>query len=356
MSPAERSPTPPVGPGERSVPEFTIRPAGDNDLSGVLALLRSSMGEDSRAGKPDYWRWKHVDNPFGASPCLVADADGEIVGVRVFMRWRWQTGERSVEAVRAVDTATHSNFRRRGVFSGLTRALLASCGDEGISFVFNTPNSRSRPGYLKMGWTTVTRVPLMLRPMRPIRILASVWKRRGSSGSRRLTADGFPSAEDFLRSTTAEVVLTGGPGVEQRYHTPLSRAYLSWRYVSVPYAHYHAIWQDSDPTAALIFATKERSGLRELLITEVLVGAGAAGMHQAARLLRRLCGDLECDYAVATAPRGSRQRGSLVRARFLPTRGIGPHLCVRPLRAQPPHPDPTRWASWSCSAGDLELF
>lgn len=340
----------------RSESGFSIRPATEADLPAILALLETTMGEHSLASKPDYWRWKHIENPFGASPCLVADADGLIAGVRVFMRWRWESGERSVEAVRAVDTATHSDFRRKGVFSALTKSLLTSCGEQGVSFVFNTPNPRSQAGYLKMGWTTVARIPLMVRPLRPFRLLASIKRLRDSSGGHRLSEDGMPTVDDFLRSKTAEVLCAEGPSPESRYHTSQSREYLTWRYLRVPHIRYHAVWQDSSPSAALIFGIKERSGLREIVVTEVLVGADPAGRRQAARLLRRMCRDVEGDYAAASSPRNSPQSRALVRAGFFPVGGLGPNLCVRPLQDRPLQPDPARLSSWHCSIGDLELF
>ena len=35
---------------------------------------------------------------------------------------------------------------------------------EGVDVVFNTPNTQSRPGYLKMGWIDVGRLPVAARP------------------------------------------------------------------------------------------------------------------------------------------------------------------------------------------------
>ncbi len=34
---------------------------------------------------------------------------------------------------------------------------------DGVDVVFNTPNDQSRPGYLKMGWSEVGRVPVAVR-------------------------------------------------------------------------------------------------------------------------------------------------------------------------------------------------
>ena len=68
-----------------------------------------------------------------------------------------------MRAVRAVDTATHPDFRGQGVFSALTLGALEELRSDGVAFVFNTPNERSRPGYLKMGWQPVGQVRVLAR-------------------------------------------------------------------------------------------------------------------------------------------------------------------------------------------------
>src|SRR5207247_2560043 len=114
-----------------------------------------------------FFRWKHVDNPFGRSFMLVAEAEERILGLRAFMRWRFAAGGREVGAVRAVDTATHPDFQGRGIFSLLTRAALDSLPAD-VGFVFNTPNEKSGPGYLKMGWHEVGRIPIAIRVRNPM--------------------------------------------------------------------------------------------------------------------------------------------------------------------------------------------
>ena len=69
-------------------------------------------------------------------------------------------------AVRAVDTATDPEFQGRGIFTRLTLEALDELAADGVDFVFNTPNARSRPGYLKMGWQVVGRLAAAVRPTR----------------------------------------------------------------------------------------------------------------------------------------------------------------------------------------------
>ncbi|HYN17692.1 MAG TPA: GNAT family N-acetyltransferase, partial [Actinomycetes bacterium] len=159
-----------------------MRPFIDEDLPRVLGLLEESLG-GGPAGRrpPELFRWKHLDNPFGRSLLLVAEHEDRLIGLRAFMRWRFQAGERTLAAVRAVDTATHPDFQGMGVFSRLTRAALDAMEGQ-VDLVFNTPNGKSGPGYLKLGWREVGRVPVAVRVRRPLRLLTSRRPRPGGSG------------------------------------------------------------------------------------------------------------------------------------------------------------------------------
>ncbi len=343
-----------------------VRPMSRSDVPHVLSLLRRALGSESRAGNLAYWDWKHEQNPFGSSPCLVAEAEGAIIGLRAFLRWelRWQGG--TVRAVRAVDTATDREWRRRGIFSKLTRGLLAECEQEGVGLVFNTPNDRSRPGYLKMGWRIVGRPPLLVRARSPLRIAATLLRRTAKASTDAGQVPGFPSVADLLNHVDVERFIgldrepRGAEGGQARapaalLSTSSSPRYLAWRYRDVPGVSYSASWDDRHPGAALIFSLKERTGLRELSLAEVLV-ASAGDIGQAARLLRNLCRQSDADYALAVAGAGTAARSALRRAFFLPVPGRGPVLCARPLAAGPAASDVFDLRNWRLSLGDLELF
>ena len=93
---------------------------------------------------------------------------------------------RVYRAGRAVDTATHPDWRRRGFFEHMTTALTERLTAEGFDLTFNTPNQFSLPGYLKMGWAEVGRLPLRVKVRRPVPVLgaaARVALRHGDLGA-----------------------------------------------------------------------------------------------------------------------------------------------------------------------------
>ena len=175
-----------------------VRPYRDADEQAVLGLLNDALGGGPAGTRPaEFFRWKHLENPFGRSFMLVAEADGRIVGLRAFMRWEFLAGDRRFRAVRAVDTATHPDHQGKGIFSRLTLEALDSLRDQ-ADFVFNTPNEKSLPGYLKMGWSVVGRVPIRIRVRRPIRFATRARSWRSASELGQVPASGAAPASELL--------------------------------------------------------------------------------------------------------------------------------------------------------------
>ncbi len=341
---------------------FSIREYRSEDEDVVLRLLRLVLGEGGAFARTlEFFRWKHVDNPWGPSQILLADGS-ELLGVRAFMRWGFRTPQGQARAVRAVDTATHPGFRRLGIFSRLTKASLGRAAADRVHLIFNTPNAASMAGYVKLGWQMVGHPRLMIRVLNPARLSLGLLSRR----RRRLTE---AEIGGFFRRPTQSVedLLAKGDRLErilrlddelcrEGIRTERSLEFLRWRYVDAPSLRYFAFWEGRVPvTAALIFRPNIRRGLREIMLVEFLMGYGAARevdvlMHGLARAVR-------ADYMLAAATPGTEHWGLLRRAGFLPLpERAGPNFVVHPLNWPPAAPDPSRLQHWRLSLGDLELF
>ena len=319
--------------------ELTFRDATAEDLPRIVELMRTSLGEGAIPRTEAFFRWKHLEGPFDASPVLLAEDGDRLVGLRAFLRWELLRGGRVHRAVRAVDTATHPDYRGRGIFRRLTMQLVTRMKDEGVDFVFNTPNEKSGPGYIKMGWRTVGLVPVFIRPRlailrRPLR--SDEWGTIRPSEAQALESASMDEAPgEWMRLDAGE-----------RGHTDRSARYLRWRYVSIPGIDYGAIW---DPDRYLIvFRRRLRRGLRELTVCELLVAPDSRALWAAGRALHRAARGAETiGMSAAVAPR---LRGLARLQGFIPM--SGPVMVSRPL-ASPPIEG---FDGWLWSLGDLELF
>lgn len=323
--------------------DVTVRRAVPSDEQGILELRRLCLGHVPDEHLGAFFRWKHRDNPFGASPTWVAVDGGRVVGLRPFLRWEFQRPGGTVAAVRAVDTATHPDHRGRGIFTRLTLHALEELRGSGVGFVFNTPNDRSRPGYLKMGWRVVGRAPIRARA-RSLGTLPRVLRARQPADLWSLPTEVGLAAHEVLADTAGvERLLASQPPVRRRLRTRRTAAWLRWRYGFEPLG-YRAVVADGDVASGMaLFRLRRRGPAVEATVCEVLApaGQGKVAADLTAAVLRRS----GADYAV-------RAGGGRLRDGFLPLPGQGPALVWRgvDLATCPPR------RAWDLSVGDLELL
>jgi GNAT superfamily N-acetyltransferase len=299
-----------------------IRAATDEDIPWIVNLLKLSLGETLMPKSEEFWRWKHELNPFGPSPVLIAVDNGEIIGVRAFMRWEWTDGDRIYKAVRAVDTATHPLHQGRGIFKKLTLQLADQCREEGVDFIFNTPNNNSMPGYLKMGWISQGRLPVSIKPhlFRKSRI-----------------SDVSASWSDI--QNVENLFIHHGRGLV----THADSRYLFWRYRDNPNVTYEVL-AGSDPAPfILVYRLKKAKWITEVRITDFF--GSPDHFAGAVRALESVTGGPK----IITA-----NEFGVERSRGFFKINAGPQVTTRTLH--PGGHEVPGLASWSPSLGDLELF
>lgn len=312
---------------------ITTRELEEGDVVSVLDLLRASLGEPPLLRRtPELFAWKHFDNPFGRSIAVLAEADDRIVGLRAFMRWDLLTTQGStIRCVRAVDTATHPEYQRRGIFRRLTEEALELAVAKDVDLVFNTPNEKSGAGYLSMGWKEVGTIGAMARP------------------SPRLMTDRRPGPvtepERFLVDPKPALPLAVADRTPRGLRTPRTDAYLRWRFGSHPSARYFRV--DSGGATAVVRPNVRRER-RELVVADVFGPRPAAAIRAAARRSR-------AGYVAAWFSPGSPERAAAVRSGLVPVPGVTAlTLMAKPLRDL--EVDVTSMASWDLAISDLELL
>jgi len=89
-----------------SKPGIVIRRADSDDIPAALEVASRALVWNPHDPNEAFFRWKHIDNPAGASPMWVAVDDGMVCGFRAMLRWTFADRSHTRSAVRAVDTAT----------------------------------------------------------------------------------------------------------------------------------------------------------------------------------------------------------------------------------------------------------
>ena len=329
------------GPMPKITPkDLEVRAALPEDDPVVIPMLREALKKGDDPHYAAFLDWKHRQNSFGQSAAWVALHDGLAVGYRTLMRWRFVNDDgKKVTAVRAVDTATHPDYQGLGIFRTLTVRGVAELTMAGDGIVFNTPNDQSRPGYLKMGWSVVRRLPVGVLPARPgalpkmarSKVPASLWSEP--------TPAGLDAREVFADDAVATALLQHAPA--KGFRTDRTPAHLRWRTSFEP-LRYRVLLAASDPAeGGIVFRLRRRGDTVEAAMIEQLVPDKVTG----ARLVARMLKETGADYAIGL------RTGPSAGLVPLPVPGAGPILTSRPLAATPPPA-----SHWRLTLGDVELF
>ena len=325
----------------------------------IADLLNVCLGPKMTGERDvEYWAWKHEQNPFGRSILLLAEADGRLVGVRAFMRWQLEANGRVIHVAKPVDTVTHPDYQRRGIFKRLTTEACEAARRDGIGLLFNTPNGNSLPGYLKLGWQRVAELPLYVKLLRP---LEAVWR----IVSWKLRNGEVPAQDKFFReapTSAAEVFDCESPGIREllvdtsvsgQLTTVRTFDFLRWRYACHPHIRYFAetIGHAGRMDGVVFYRTNFRAGLREIMIDDLLVRHGSTELTQ--QLLTQCLRQVRADYVAAHGRDGTPVVRTLRKSGFRKLPGRRITLVARTLGDEF-LPDPFQVANWSLSLGDLE--
>jgi glycosyltransferase involved in cell wall biosynthesis/GNAT superfamily N-acetyltransferase len=326
-------PVEPAKPKRAKATGLDIRPATPDDREKILGLLQRSLGWDDDPRFTELYRWKHETNAFGPSPTWVA-VDGErIAGVRIFMRWEFVRGGQVLRAVRAVDTATDPDYQGKGLFTALTMHALEEMKAGGADFVFNTPNDQSRPGYLKMGWSEVGRIPAAVRLAHPGSLTKLAKARVPSSHWSEPIAVGQPFlewAEGRNLAANAEMPIC-------TLVTNRSSDFYTWRF-GLESLRYRVLENDC---GAVVFRARTRGPALEL-VQVASFGLNRAEADRAAARAAKLVG---ADYVIRLGEPD-------LRAGFVPLPGGGPVLTWRALNESGMPP----LSNWTLTMAEIELF
>lgn len=348
--------------------QFTLVSLEQVAVHSILELLRGSLSTTGATAKSaEFWRWKHLDNPFGRSLGLAAlDASsGALVGVRPLMQWRLRDRDGTLlRAVRPVDTVTHPDWRGVGIFSELTEKSVSELDGRVYSLVFNTPNANSLPGYEKLGWNCDIQLPIQLSVLRPLPLLLKLL-------SGQPTASGAQSWDTASRGGVVTMREIAKPGLEKAiefaagcesrqpfcgYRTARDERYLHWRYVDHPNVDY-GVFTVHDDAAELAALAILRLDSRKSASGAVLVDVFPRDLPVASfrGLVRAIKKDLTVDYLLAHFPRDSAQASALRRLLF-----ITPRTMTLAVREAADHKATYTAAllenNWDLSFSDLEVF
>lgn len=310
-----------------------IRPPFSSEGFKMVQLLKWSLGESIIKKTLGVWNYKHLENPFGPSKVLVAEEKEKLIGLRAFMSWKWQQGDKVWQAWRAVDTATHPQYQGKGIFKTLTQQAIKEVAEQEQSFIFNTPNEKSRPGYLKMGWKALGRLNIALIPS----LLYVFHAFRAKNKQRKILSDN--QLQYICEKHNRNRKESG------KLFTPKSTEYLNWRYRDNPMQTYIILTGEGWYVAAYV---RKHKYFRELRVAEAIGSYNPKHKKNIKRQVAKLALKRRCLLISTTQQK-------LFTLRYFGA--VGPILTANDLT---PNNEIIQYEKgiepWYYEMGDLELF
>lgn len=128
----------------------------DGDEYQILTLYKQV---NDREMALSHWKWKFAESPFGKGIIKLMFDDNWLIGHYAVIPMNVQVQNTVVKAALSVNTMTHPDYERQGIFSYLAEETYSKCRQDGYGFVYGFPNENSYYGFTrKLSWTDLGRI------------------------------------------------------------------------------------------------------------------------------------------------------------------------------------------------------
>jgi hypothetical protein len=140
---------------EKLKPDFRfVKVDRDTDFKPLAELVKTCFGMEVDGR---YFDWKYFDNPAGNVIAYMALSGNRIAAFYgLIPEWYWSKGEK-VLVYQSMDTMTHPDFRRLGLFVKLARMCYDDIASRDNDYmILGFPAPASYQGFVqKLGWKTI---------------------------------------------------------------------------------------------------------------------------------------------------------------------------------------------------------
>jgi GNAT superfamily N-acetyltransferase len=309
--------------------DLTLRPWRDEDEAGMLALQKEVLG-DRGILDPAIFDWQYRRNPEGRAVIFCCeDPEGRIAAQYAVIPIPLRVKGTRIAGSLSLNTATHPNYRHRGLFTETAMAVYEELEQRGVAYTLGFPNENSYPGFVrKLGFSDLGRPTFLVYIFDPIGFIAG-----------KDVADKWPKLTTLVSKLTNKLrrkrntpvrtheLLTFEQSRMQDLWEPAhvivaaDAKWLAWRYIENPIADYKIIAagdvKDLDGLVVLKESVQTWRGRIGYIMEFMLKREARLEVAQA--LIGRAIADFEADGCTAVcflASPGSRKVNLLKRCGF----------------------------------------
>lgn len=351
---------------------WTIRLGRTEDTDAVVKLVHTVHGDRYPELNRSYWEWRYLNETEFRADILIAEYQGEPIGIRPMVLFDFQWGAKHLTGAMLTGVLTHPDHRRRGVFRSLVDASNERVARLGAQFSMTMPNDNSLRGFVNWReWRYPGRIPLyikvvdgraMLTP-KAGRIAAhlvgwtpQVFFRNRPIHAVRWGLDTEPTelVPEELDEVFDEFARACGTLMIRR-----TAAYWNWRYGRKPSAPYRTFLarRSGAVVGAVVTSMQRRMGLDVGMVIDLVARGGLTTLGQLLRsaetdLISRRLGLITCQATSPLLCRALEEQGyRCLSSRWLPKQF---HFLYRPTGVPGLPRQPARLRDWHLTFGDSD--
>ena len=209
----------------------------EDEKIAILDLTQTVFG-DSDITNSAYFDWQYRKNPYGKAIILLAreESNNMLIGTNSILPLNLIIDGEISHSSLACNVQVHPDYRKKNIFSNLLSSMPNFAIDFQINSLFAIPNDNSFKAFINEGSTEITRLPLLIKPIRlseyfnsPLKQILKpfdiFWKNSKSfSQIEELHGNFDNSFENLVEKTSKRVSVINNK----------TKKYLDWRYKNHP--------------------------------------------------------------------------------------------------------------------------
>ena len=222
----------------------------------------------------------------------IAEDNGKLIGIVASTFKRLKIGDSTFLCGELGDLSTHPDYRRRGIFTALTREVCRESDAGGVSVLYARPNESSFPGLVRLGFEQVFSVCILRKVLNVRNVLDQRLPGWLPSWAGRLAGRLLPPL--LFRETKVAIppgitlsrVSDFDEGIDRLWERAADRhrvivvrdkAYLNWRYTRNPGEYGIHVARKGSSTVGYVVTSQETQcvgGLRRGYVVDLLTDGG----------------------------------------------------------------------------------
>ena len=350
--------------------ELLIHPFSDQGFARLVELSETTY-HGREISDQVYLGWEYIQNPDGLALITTGEIERKIVSQYIILPRSFSVDNKILKGSVSVNTLTHPHYRGKGLFEKLANETFDRCKEKEILFTIGFPNPISHPFIeRKQIFETIGYLPLLFRPLNPIRLLIRYIKnKRDKTGNeielnitdQILSANAEISFFDFKTDSDKYEIFLQKFNKEKQNVTMRSLQFLRWRYVNIPNRKYHLIKLEigNEIKAIAVFRSKYMFGLRSGILIDLISHINLKEIKYLLDTLHKIAIKNKLDLIFATLPANSfefkilKNSGFYLMPQFFLPQKL-PFIVKRQLPSCPEHV--TDFRKWFLTFGDYDIL